>query len=92
MTLYYLNNDKIYRKHLINGDYIPINNMTIDEYVSDLIENYDSYKDTPDNLEKYVYNYLILGLISLISSFFGFAIRDTFNDWKIDICFFTIVK
>ena len=43
------------------------------------------------NINKFLYNYFVLSLISIACSFLGFAIRDTFREWQLDIFLFILV-
>jgi hypothetical protein len=94
ITLYYLNNIKIYS----NGLATKLNTTEKDPIVINITTTlkaaYELGQNSPalsDNIDKYLFNYLLFGLISIVCSFFGFAIRDTFKDWRYDLGFLIIV-
>lgn len=95
ITLYYLNNLKIYKNGLATKLGLNETHPTVLNITNVLKAAYEQAQDNPedyDNIDKYLFNYLLFGLISIVCSFFGFAIRDSFRDWQYDIGFMIIVR
>ena len=94
ITLYYLNNIKIYANGLATLLGKNITDPAVTNVTTALNTIYMTSVNNPsqvDSINKYLYNYLLLGLISITCSFFGFAVRDTFKVWQMDLTFLIIV-
>ena len=94
ITLYYLNNVKIYRNGLATLLSTNVNDTQVINITKTLTDLYEKGQNSPqsyDNIDKYLFNYLFFGLLSIICAFFGFAIRGTFKDWRYDIGFLIVV-
>ncbi len=93
-TLYYLNNLKIYSNGLANKLGYNVTDGNVTSVVNTVSNLYNAGHISPsknDDIDKYLYNYLVLSVINMFSAFFAFAIRESFRDWLMDIGFFILV-
>jgi len=93
-TLYYLNNLKIYSNGLANKLGYNVTDGNVTSIVNTVSSYYKAGHISPsknDDIDKYLYNYLVLSVINILSAFFAFAIRESSRNWMMDVGFFILV-